>query len=410
MAVPQMSESDRVRWLRRWMAGVGIVLFAVTWKLWTPQTVFPQIPFFGWLVATPVWIDWIACAGVAIGLLGMLGGDRWSKRAMVLFLSALVVLVLLNQHRLQPWAYLMILFSVLMISLDEKSILRWCRRIVISIYFYSAISKLDYQFSHSVGREMVHAIGWFFGLHAEIWASDVVPAIALSLPAAELLVAMLLCWSRTRVLGGWLAIGLHVGLLLVLGPFGLDHLPGVLIWNVLFIGQAWLLFIAKDSVAKESVADSEGESRPVGLQASFAVAIAMVAIAFPLTRVISPAIELPIICDHWVAWEVYAPRSSRAYAQVGFDKRESPANWSLESLGVPVYPQARFQVACWFAKERVSGPLAGRLGSRIYVRQTADRLTGRREEVKIGSKMAAERFIRQHWLNLEARGLYRGEE
>ena len=47
-------------------------LFAATWRLWTPQTVFPQIPFFAALRTVPGWIDWFALAGMLAGLLGLL--------------------------------------------------------------------------------------------------------------------------------------------------------------------------------------------------------------------------------------------------------------------------------------------------------------------------------------------------
>ena len=44
-----MSDRSQVVWLRKAMAGFGLLLLAITWRLWTPQTEFPQIPFLaGW--------------------------------------------------------------------------------------------------------------------------------------------------------------------------------------------------------------------------------------------------------------------------------------------------------------------------------------------------------------------------
>ena len=42
--------------LSRILAAGGIALIAVTRPLWTPQSVFPRIPFFGWLRGVPAWL------------------------------------------------------------------------------------------------------------------------------------------------------------------------------------------------------------------------------------------------------------------------------------------------------------------------------------------------------------------
>ena len=54
---------------RRVWASFGLLLFLVTWRLWTPQAEFPQIPFFAVFVDIPSWVDWIAIAAVAASLL-----------------------------------------------------------------------------------------------------------------------------------------------------------------------------------------------------------------------------------------------------------------------------------------------------------------------------------------------------
>lgn len=80
-----------------------------------------------------------------------------------------------------------------------------------------------------------------------------------------------------------------------------------------------------------------------------------------MTRVIG-------ICDHWPAWEVYAPRSSRVEmeskvslglmtqsteqtTQPGAEPWLDMPQWSLSQLGVPIYPQGRFQLAVAMAVE-----------------------------------------------------------
>lgn len=62
------AEHKREALLRRWWAVGGLALFGATWKLWTPQTEFPQIPLFGWGGSLPPFVDWLAF-GLLLGSL-----------------------------------------------------------------------------------------------------------------------------------------------------------------------------------------------------------------------------------------------------------------------------------------------------------------------------------------------------
>ena len=292
-----MNDLCRVAWLRRTMAAFGLILFAITWRLWTPQTDFPQIPFFGWLVDVPGGVDWIALVGTFIGLTTILFvNDRWSKPAIGLFLVSTSLLVLLNQHRLQPWVYLLLVTSSLLICLPNRICLTWLRRIVISIYLYSAISKLDYQFVFTVGDQMLDVLVGFLGLELDAFPSWLRISLVLCLPIGELIVGALLLFRKSAPIAARLAIGLHVSLLLALGPLGLNHQQGVLIWNIWFIVQAWLLFAAS---AKNEIElanhDTELEQpRSQSVELIFAGQwLAILVIFFPLTCAVSPWVELP---------------------------------------------------------------------------------------------------------------------
>ena len=427
-----MNDGSRATWLRKTMAAFGLLLFAITWRLWTPQTEFPQIPFFSWLTDVPGFVDWIAAAGTLVGLVAMLlTTQRWVKPAMMLFLVCTSILVLLNQHRLQPWTYLMLVTSCLLVCFPNKSCLMWLRRIVISIYIYSAISKFDYQFVFTVGEQMLSVLTGFVGLDTDAFPQWLQISLVLCLPMGELLIGLLLLFSKTRRLGGWLAIGLHASLLLVLGPLGLDHQPGVLIWNGWFIAQAWLLFASSHPIENQQAStDSEASqsishaSEPIPAATPSVELIwlgrllASFVIIFPITCAVSPWIELPIKADHWVAWEVYAPRSSRATAQIPawafsdptLDQPSSntapqpvtPNQWSLNTLGVPVYPQDRFQAACWLTLSNQKSSFNDR-GPALVVAGTADRLTGEREQIRIDGPVAAQKYRQQLWFNTLSR-------
>lgn len=396
------------------MAAFGLLLLAITWRLWTPQTDFPQIPFFGWLVNAPGIVDWIALTGTSIGLIAMmLTNEKRAQPAIGLFLVSIIPLVLLNQHRLQPWAYLLIVASGLLLSLPRQTCLTWLRRIVISIYIYSAISKLDYQFVFTVGKQMLGVLTGLVGLELDGVSQPTQIGLVLCLPLAELLVGVLLMFQKMVRPAGWLAIGLHVSLLLVLGPLGLNHQPGVLVWNGWFIVQAWLLFASPrslptqptDSTNPPNGSTAPNASRPADLAWAGRI-LATFVIFFPITCVVSPWVELPIKADHWIAWEVYAPRSSRATSQTPAQDNtaptfQTPNQLSLDRLGVPVYPQDRFQVGCWLA---LFEPIKtnGRPPA-IIVSGTADRLTGQRQQIRIDGPVAAQKYRNRLWFNTQPR-------
>ena len=120
-------------------------------------------------------------------------------------------------------------------------------------------------------------------------------------------------------------------------------------------------------------------------------------ILFPLTQPLG-------ICDHWPAWQVYAPRSSRANIK---SITETDGVWTDLSawssvLQAPVYPQARFQLAVLIAAQEKFAKASGRP---IEVSGESDRWTGTRETGSLTGdqvKMLVERF----WLNTKPRRIW----
>lgn len=361
---------------RRVWASFGLLLFAVTWRLWTPQSEFPQIPFFAALTDVPGYVDWLAIAVLVLSLLGAGVASRetvW-RRAMMVFATAAVLLILLNQHRFQPWAYQFVLFATIMASCRERAANRLMRWIVVSIYVYSAISKFDYQFLHSLGPHFLSTLAGLVGITSADWPVNLQAWLASLFPFGELVVGIGLLVSRTRRAAIFAAIGLHMLLLLILGPWGLSHQPGVLVWNLYFIVQAWMLFADHRDAEVPLAKDTR---RRVTESLCFVLTCGV--IAFPASEPLG-------YCDHWPAWELYSPRSSRAHVAIhdsAVDRLPpevqellGPASemagwrqlhidrWSLDSLSVPIYPEDRFQIGVALALAREH-----QLGTAIHVVQ-----------------------------------------
>ena len=140
--------------------------------------------------------------------------------------------------------------------------------------------------------------------------------------------------------------------------------------------------------------------------------------AFVLAAMFLPTLERAGWWDHWLSWALYAPHSSRVEIEIAetvTDRlppdvipllRESEGQavwvsvplqqWSLDSLGVPVYPQDRFQAG-------VAVFLAQRLDSEYEVRahflSSAGRTTGERERSTHVGLTEIQRAAQAFWWN-----------
>lgn len=397
--------------LSRWWAVAGLMLLASTWRLWIPQTEFPQVPVFRWSGTIPAWLEWSYLFLLVVALV-RIALRREDKVEWLVAAGSLFLLTLIDQHRLQPWAYQIWLMSFVFASPkaattddeDEGPLRRlWLRldsiallkSLTISIYFWSAISKCDRAFVATHGQTLVQALGSALRVEVADWPVAVRWWFAAAIPVAELLVALGLCWNRTQrpaLLG---AISLHGILLIALGPFGLNHSPGVLLWNLAFAGHDWLLFGHERSPLHVAQPECSFFKVVRGL--------IVCACLWPLAEPFGG-------CDHWLAWSVYSTRTERVSVTLSEegvkrlppDVRRLVANgelpldhWSLDVLGVPVYPQERFQLGLveW---------LRLRCGDDNIVEATVIRPASRATGEVVAQRFSAEQLderLDSFWLN-----------
>jgi len=359
--------AGRWQWVQRCWALFGLLLILATWRLWIPQDVYPQVPFLQIASALPAVCQWIALA-VAVGSLVITLSvlprlnDRGKAWLFLSFVVAMTLLILTDQHRLQPWAYQLVIYAVVFgtVPADASNRRRgWAllRILTISIYLFSSLGKFDFQFLHTVGQQFLSVALGNFGIRIDQWQWPLRLLLAATFPLAELSIVITLSVPRLRRIGVAATVFLHASLLFVLGPMGLQHQPGVLIWNAFFIAQILLLFSgSKRSDAASGEGPPSDERTPLRWAPTCAV---LAVIALPLLEPFG-------WIDHWPAWGLYSPRNSRAIVEVhraGLQRlpadlhdyvsnSDSDTNWvrlnidewSLATLSVPIYPQDRFQL------------------------------------------------------------------
>lgn len=348
-------------------------LIGSTWRLWTGDSTFPQIPLFGWAGRLPRWCDTIALGVGAASLIGMLVarfGARISRAALVSFAAATAALTVLNQHRLQPWAYELVVMAIVLGIASPARAALWLRWLVVSIYFHSALSKLDHSFLHTHGQYLAEGLLNALGGTLRPWPEAARVYAALLLPAGELAAAVGLCTRRWRRAALAAALSMHALLVLALGPWGLRHEAAVLVWNVFSAALALVLFepLLAGKLAgpvfrgnSAELAACEGKTPCRRLSALDRAAGGLVAAV-----VLSPLLEPLGWFDHWPAWALYASRPERVRVSVHERQRKHlPGEirqhvakppfaepwcrvridrWSLAAVSAPITPEVRFQL------------------------------------------------------------------
>lgn len=377
----------------------AVTLVAVTWKLWFPMldaTGFPSVPLADEVLLgqRPMhgYALMFASAVLLVGLgIAMTSGRRfaWWIVAIGLGLS-----FLLDQHRLQPWAYQLAILAILFATTTGQTMRRWLIPFAASVYIYSAAGKFDYQFAHTVGQDFLRSIFAALGGLPESWNESTRAAMTMFFPTVELAAGIACLFRPTRVLAGIVLVGMHASLIAILGPWSLDHSPGVLVWNVALAFQAYWWMVRGWSDGKVQVVPSQNSN-----WSSLAIAVVIFAMAAPL-------VERRGLWDHWLSWSLYSPHTSRVEVQlhVSAADRMTPGQrsflepdddgdgwqtlsierWSLGGRGVPIYPQSRYQLALLRQLIRRQGLTDD---VRIAIKSVADRRTGRRDVIyKTGSR------------------------
>jgi hypothetical protein len=299
--------------------------------------------------------------------------------------------------------------------------MRW---LIVSIYLYSGISKLDYEFIHGIGQQMLGAALMLFGQQVEQVAPSLRIAIVMSLPVAEIAVSIALLFRESRRIAAIGAMFMHLALILILGPLGLRHGPSVLIWNAQFVVTVYLLFLKPSSsdTGTAPAVDTPPVARPTWWQSiGEAFSGGMICLACVL-----PIGERFGVWDHWPSWALYAPHSSRVHVYVArsqvtqlppelveltsaaaigddteFDWVFVPIDkWSLSTLGAPIYPQARFQLG---VARQIAGFVDSEFGVRVVVQKSAHRMTGHRIATTLEYNRQYDEAGQQYVLNTKPR-------
>lgn len=195
----------------------------------------PVLPFeiptnVNQIVSTIFLLAWITSC-----LLILLKTDR--AIGFQIFTASSLGLALLDLTRFQPWlfAYLVLLlpFALPFIKRNKETFFRLCIYVLAGTYLWSGFHKLNPFFPN----EMFPFFADGFG---QLKLARETPELGLAAAVFECLTGVLFLLNPTRKYALWMAIIMHLTILVVLSPLGHDWNRVVWPWNILYIALAWM--------------------------------------------------------------------------------------------------------------------------------------------------------------------------
>jgi hypothetical protein len=236
---PVMEDTRLVGEIVRLSAMGFLASMALTTGLWfDAERSFPSFPAIAFLTPEaadfPVWD--LASVPIAATLAAALCGLLIRPGSTVLLNTAILSAMLLagaDVHRLQPWVFQYLLtFGLARLLLRDPS---WSfasaiRFLLIGTYFWSGIQKMNPAFKNDVLPFFLEALEPFMNTAA--WHA----LAGQCLPSFETVLGLGLLFVRIAPWAGAALIGMHLLILLALGPFGHATNAAVWPWNLVMIG------------------------------------------------------------------------------------------------------------------------------------------------------------------------------
>lgn len=216
------------------------VMKLISWKVWSNDRLFPTMPFWEWTKSPE--ISWILF-GVSMGILAYFSFSKPRIFLIVLFLISELGQLLLDQMRWQPWEYQFLLTTIFFISFKNKDNFKLLLILLLGCtYIFSGLHKFNQGFLESNWGNLI--LKNIFGIQALWKQHDWLFFLGYIIPIFETLFGILLLVLKNKKWPILFLIGMHLGIIFMLSPLGVNYNEVVWPWNFLMI--LLLGFIYKD--------------------------------------------------------------------------------------------------------------------------------------------------------------------
>jgi hypothetical protein len=329
----------RLRWLRIVVPVAFICGMLMSPHLWfDPGRSFPRAPIVPSLTLHQ---DFVISIAIVITLI-LSAITVHARRYLVASVLLTIVLVVLDQTRLQPWVYqyaimLASLVFVLRGAVNQKAILAANQIVIASLYFWSGLQKVSWTFVNEGVPTLVESAGIRV-------SSKYLTTIAIAIAICEALIGVGLLLRRTRRVAVVLACLMHAIILVTLIASRLNTV--VWPWNVAMLAITVILFWRNDETPFEYLLRGRRDYLPK---------------AAMLICGLLPSLSFIGAWDLYLAGALYSGKSPVGVMRISETLRDRlPATargitfrtgrgelmlpfyeWSLAELNVPPYPEVR---------------------------------------------------------------------
>lgn len=359
-----------------------LILVAATWPVWQFDPQVPRIPLIAAAARVPFSVHQIALilflGSVSLLSLSLIRRLISTSSARLVFcglaLASGLLLTLMSTHRIQAWHVLFLesLFVIVVCDLLSVAVRRQVAVLQLLpaiIYGCSALSRCSANISESMTAQVVRVLLNMSGLTVAARNPTLVSSAAWGFALGELLIGIGLSLPQTRRWFVAPAMLLHVLLFSALGPWGLNHHHGVLLWNCCFLCLIPALYgspirspLRRSGLptAIAEIPSSVAHSAPMNtLERWTEFGLMTLLTLFPLSSLFG-------IADNWPGWQLYSSRpevwglyvreSSVSLLAEGLKPYvEAPQplddwcpvridRWVLRQSEAPLYPEDRFQL------------------------------------------------------------------
>ena len=327
---------------------IGIVL---SFKLWISNRFFPLLPIFDIIPKLKSPFDFILIVTLILALTASLIIKK--RRVYIIIFSLLFLLLIQDQMRWQPWVYIYTLMLVPFLFRSGREIkgntnlqiINYLQIIIIGIYFWSGIHKLNPNF---IEFTFENVLTDFF----KIKDSELISNLknwGYSIPIFEIFIGLALVVPRLRNVGIVLAIITHFFILLYLSSSGTSHNFIVYPWNTAMTIFVIFLFY--------------GTNNKVFVWPLEKLKMRILNFSIVLLIGVLPILNFFNFWDNYLSFSLYSDKLNLYYIAIEekellkIDKRYSSYfveikgmkggqiidvnKWSFSELNVPFYPERR---------------------------------------------------------------------
>ena len=231
MAFFNLQNGSKYKWLIRLICFFWLIEKIICCKLWLADRVFPVVPAFPFLfVPSPVHL-----VLYIISLAGLVALLLYPRNHIIgiSFLTIELLSCLLDQNRWQPWEFQFFFFILAFIinRKKEENILSVLGFILASMYFYSGISKINPVFVHAVWFQII--LTQLLHIKPIVSFQPVLYHMGYMLGLLEAIASIGLFFQHTRKMAGTFFIVMHLIVLLIFGPLGINYDVIIWPWNIL---------------------------------------------------------------------------------------------------------------------------------------------------------------------------------